>query len=111
MPQNGRGDALTRQRRVRMVAPRKTAGATPRWLRARSSGVEHLTFNQRVLGSNPSGLTKLKTRLIGKPRPQKNSSKPAGATSGATDEKMQSCSAARGAEMNDDSRVFIAKRE
>jgi hypothetical protein len=26
--------------------------------RARSSGVEHLTFNQRVDGSIPSGLTK-----------------------------------------------------
>jgi hypothetical protein len=25
-------------------------------LRARSSGVEHLTFNQRVVGSKPTGL-------------------------------------------------------
>jgi hypothetical protein len=30
---------------------------TPRVLGARSSAVEHLTFNQRVVGSIPTGLT------------------------------------------------------
>lgn len=29
----------------------------PKLVRARSSGVEHLTFNQRAMGSNPIGLT------------------------------------------------------
>ncbi len=39
---------LTRLRRAHMVRP---------LLGARSSAVEHLTFNQRVDGSIPSGLT------------------------------------------------------
>ena len=34
-------------------------GPLPFGQRARSSAVEHLTFNQRVDGSIPSGLTKL----------------------------------------------------
>ena len=36
----------------------------PPFGRARSSGVEHLTFNQRVDGSIPSGLTKLANEII-----------------------------------------------
>jgi hypothetical protein len=32
-------------------------------LRARSSEVEHLTFNQRVVGSIPTGLTNYSNRL------------------------------------------------
>ena len=32
---------------------------------AHSSAVEHLTFNQRVVGSNPAGLTNIKIILVG----------------------------------------------
>jgi hypothetical protein len=36
---------------------RTTKGVDIEW--ARSSAVEHLTFNQRVVGSDPAGLTNL----------------------------------------------------
>ena len=59
VPRLPRRPPLFPKRRLgRLVAParfRKAGDATKVW--ARSSAVEHLTFNQRVDGSIPSGLT------------------------------------------------------
>ena len=40
---------------VLTIRQRTTKGVDIEW--ARSSAVEHLTFNQRVVGSDPAGLT------------------------------------------------------
>ena len=55
-----------KKRRLRAGAALTLWGSPPmvrRPLGARSSGVEHLTFNQRVDGSIPSGLTNIHLKI------------------------------------------------